>query len=116
MDDLGKKTLEEDISRAWLSHPQLGKHTAFDGRLLHGAPALYFPSFDKKNKWITNCCFDKIGMTMKTMARRTTRTRKNRAAVLQKKHPSPNLYHRSFRRRLPPLDYHHRQTMCDVLL
>ena len=30
----------------WLSHPQIGKHTAFDGRLLHGAPALYFPSRD----------------------------------------------------------------------
>jgi hypothetical protein len=44
MDDLKKKTLEEGMDRAWLSHPHLGKHTAFDGRLLHGAPALYFPS------------------------------------------------------------------------
>ena len=43
MDDLQKKTLEGGIDRAWLSHPHLGKHTAFDGRLLHGAPALYFP-------------------------------------------------------------------------
>ena len=44
MDDEKKKTLESGISRGWLSHPKLGKHTAFDGRLLHGAPALYFPS------------------------------------------------------------------------
>eukprot|EP00934_Nitzschia_sp_Nitz4_P006535 Nitzschia sp. Nitz4//scaffold34_size148208//77427//78809//NITZ4_002981-RA/size148208-processed-gene-0.47-mRNA-1//-1//CDS//3329548798//6525//frame0 len=44
MDDLQKSTLEKGISKAWLSHPRVGKHTAFDGRLLHGAPALYFPS------------------------------------------------------------------------
>jgi hypothetical protein len=44
MDDLKKKTLEDHIAKAWLSHPKLGKHTVFDGRLLHGAPALYFPS------------------------------------------------------------------------
>lgn len=44
IDDIQKKTLEEGISKAWLSHPKLGKHIAFDGRLLHGAPALYFPS------------------------------------------------------------------------
>eukprot|EP00980_Cylindrotheca_fusiformis_P004190 scaffold912_cov119-Cylindrotheca_fusiformis.AAC.6 len=44
MEDLKKTTLEEGIDRAWLSHPKIGKHIAFDGRLLHGAPALYFPS------------------------------------------------------------------------
>ncbi|KAL3942658.1 MAG: hypothetical protein SGBAC_003177 [Bacillariaceae sp.] len=44
MDDVKKKTLEMGIDKAWLSHPKVGKHIAFDGRLLHGAPALYFPS------------------------------------------------------------------------
>lgn len=44
MDDVKKTTLEKGIHRGWLSHPRLGKHTAFDGRLLHGAPGLYFPS------------------------------------------------------------------------
>eukprot|EP00536_Pseudo-nitzschia_multiseries_P004627 jgi/Psemu1/302696/fgenesh1_kg.78_\ len=43
MDDFKKNTLENGINKAWLSHPKLGKHTAFDGRFLHGAPALYFP-------------------------------------------------------------------------
>mmetsp|Transcript_9115 Transcript_9115/g.18056 ORF Transcript_9115/g.18056 Transcript_9115/m.18056 type:complete len:421 (-) Transcript_9115:266-1528(-) len=43
MDDMKKSTLENGINKAWLSHPKLGKHTAFDGRFLHGAPALYFP-------------------------------------------------------------------------
>jgi len=32
MDDLKKSTLEHGINKAWLSHPKLGKHTAFDGR------------------------------------------------------------------------------------
>lgn len=32
MDDLKKSTLEKGISKAWLSHPKIGKHTAFDGR------------------------------------------------------------------------------------
>lgn len=44
MEDLKKTTLEKGIGKAWLSHPKIGKHIAFDGRLLHGAPALYFPS------------------------------------------------------------------------
>jgi hypothetical protein len=44
MDDLKKTTLEKGIDKAWLSHPKIGKHIAFDGRLLHGCPALYFPS------------------------------------------------------------------------
>ena len=47
MDDVKKTSLEKEISKAWLSHPVLGKHTAFDGRLLHGAPALFFPSMQK---------------------------------------------------------------------
>jgi hypothetical protein len=50
MDDLKKKKLEEGISKAWLSHPKLGKHTAFDGRLLHGAPSLYFPPIKKQSE------------------------------------------------------------------
>ena len=29
-----------DISRAWVSFPCALKHMSFDGRLLHGAPAL----------------------------------------------------------------------------
>lgn len=49
MEDTKKTTLEEGISKGWLSHPQLGKHTAFDGRLLHGAPALYFPANKHKD-------------------------------------------------------------------
>jgi len=32
MDDMKKSTLENGIKKAWLSHPKVGKHTAFDGR------------------------------------------------------------------------------------
>jgi hypothetical protein len=32
-----------NVRRAWISHPKVGKHIAFDGRLLHGAPATFFP-------------------------------------------------------------------------
>ena len=32
MDDMKKTTLETGISKAWLSHPKLGKRTIFDGR------------------------------------------------------------------------------------
>jgi hypothetical protein len=43
-DDPDRKTLHNrSIRRAWLSHPAVGKHLAFDGRLLHGAPATFFP-------------------------------------------------------------------------
>ena len=35
-----------EIRRGWLSGPRLGKHVAFDGRLLHGAPATFFPGLD----------------------------------------------------------------------
>ena len=41
--DPERKTLNGAVQRAWLSGPQFGKHIAFDGRLLHGAPALFFP-------------------------------------------------------------------------
>lgn len=41
--DVDKKTLEGKVERAWLSGPQFGKHICFDGRLLHGAPATFFP-------------------------------------------------------------------------
>mmetsp|Transcript_24388 Transcript_24388/g.36179 ORF Transcript_24388/g.36179 Transcript_24388/m.36179 type:complete len:409 (-) Transcript_24388:107-1333(-) len=34
--------LNGDIRKGWLSGPMLGKHVAFDGRLLHGAPATFF--------------------------------------------------------------------------
>lgn len=37
------ESMSGDISRGWLSGPQRGKHVAFDGRLLHGAPATFFP-------------------------------------------------------------------------
>ena len=42
--DPSKQSLQGPISKGWLSHPQVGKHLAFDGRLLHGAPATFFPS------------------------------------------------------------------------
>eukprot|EP00804_Cyclotella_cryptica_P027290 CCRYP_014391-RA/>CCRYP_014391-RA protein AED:0.04 eAED:0.04 QI:171/1/1/1/1/1/2/56/452 len=42
--DVEKKSLGGDINRAWLSHPRFGKHVAFDGRLLHGAPGKFFPA------------------------------------------------------------------------
>lgn len=41
--DKDKKTLEGSIRKGWLSHPIQGKHIAFDGRLLHGAPSTFFP-------------------------------------------------------------------------
>jgi hypothetical protein len=34
------------VRKAWISHPRVGKHIAFDGRLLHGAPATFFPPAD----------------------------------------------------------------------
>lgn len=46
--DPEKKTLEGNIRKGWLSHPKIGKHIAFDGRLLHGAPATFFNSGDKE--------------------------------------------------------------------
>ena len=36
--DVEKKTLNGSINKAWLTHPSFGKHVAFDGRYLHGAP------------------------------------------------------------------------------
>jgi hypothetical protein len=43
-DDPDRNTLHNhSIRKAWLSHPAVGKHLAFDGRLLHGAPATFFP-------------------------------------------------------------------------
>jgi len=41
--DPERKSLNGAIRRGWLSGPKYGKHVAFDGRLLHGAPALFFP-------------------------------------------------------------------------
>jgi hypothetical protein len=41
--DTDKKSLEQSVDRVWLSSPKIGKHMAFDGRLLHGAPATFFP-------------------------------------------------------------------------
>ena len=37
------EALNGDIQRGWLFHPTRGRHLAFDGRLLHGAPATFFP-------------------------------------------------------------------------
>ena len=42
--DASKKSLNGDVSTGWISHPQFGKHVAFDGRLLHGAPGTFFPA------------------------------------------------------------------------
>ena len=42
-DDEGKRTLQGEVNMCWVSHPRVGKHVAFDGRLLHGAPATFFP-------------------------------------------------------------------------
>lgn len=36
------------VHRAWLSHPTIGKHLAFDGRFLHGAPTVFFPAKPSK--------------------------------------------------------------------
>ena len=47
--DTEKKSLNGNIRKAWLSHPVFGKHVAFDGRLLHGAPGEYFPSIKNKS-------------------------------------------------------------------
>ncbi|KAL7526798.1 hypothetical protein ACHAXR_001660 [Thalassiosira sp. AJA248-18] len=47
--DQEKKSLDGSIHNAWLSHPCFGKHIAFDGRYLHGAPGEYFPSVAKKS-------------------------------------------------------------------
>ena len=41
----------QEINKAWVSYPKIGKHIAFDGRLLHGAPAHVFPGLQ--------CCNDK---------------------------------------------------------
>ncbi len=49
MTDPERKSLNGDISKGWLSHPSFGKHVAFDGRLLHGAPGEYFPAVAKKH-------------------------------------------------------------------
>ena len=47
----GTNIVEElggDIDRGWLSGPKFGKHIAFDGRLLHGAPATFFPGSNQE--------------------------------------------------------------------
>lgn len=53
--DTEKKSLGGDINKAWLSHPKFGKHVAFDGRLLHGAPGEFFPAVAKnKNDYVSS--------------------------------------------------------------
>ncbi|KAL9186965.1 hypothetical protein ACHAXT_010685 [Thalassiosira profunda] len=47
--DAEKTSLNGSISKAWLSHPSFGKHVAFNGRYLHGAPGEYFPTVAKKS-------------------------------------------------------------------
>lgn len=46
--DIGKSSLNGNIRKGWLSHPSFGKHVSFDGRLLHGAPGGFFPSFNQE--------------------------------------------------------------------
>lgn len=77
MDDREMKQLEGDISKCWVSHPVIGKHLCFDGRLLHGAPCTFFPSIEHEedreakriklsrrrvtllvNVWINHCPLD----------------------------------------------------------
>lgn len=43
------ETLNGPIRRGWLCHPNRGRHLAFDGRLLHGAPATFFPAHAKES-------------------------------------------------------------------
>ena len=45
--DHEKESLNGSIKEAWLSHPYFGKHVAFDGRFLHGAPGKMFQSVNK---------------------------------------------------------------------
>jgi hypothetical protein len=42
--DVEKTSLNGPVDKAWLSYPMVGKHIAFDGRLLHGAPGTFFPT------------------------------------------------------------------------
>ncbi|KAL7568729.1 hypothetical protein ACA910_021722 [Epithemia clementina (nom. ined.)] len=70
--DPQKTTLHGSVKRAWISHPQIGKHIAFDGRLLHGAPATFFPPMDdKENKGdftrYKTCCDDEKEPEMKRL-------------------------------------------------
>ena len=44
--DTSKTSLNGHIPNGWLSYPQKGKHIAFDGRLLHGAPGAFFPPYN----------------------------------------------------------------------
>ena len=48
--DTEKQSLGGNVGKAWLSHPSFGKHVAFDGRLLHGAPSEYFPAVANKER------------------------------------------------------------------
>lgn len=43
-EDEGKVSLAGTIEQGYLSYPKIGKHIAFDGRMLHGASAAFFPS------------------------------------------------------------------------
>jgi hypothetical protein len=46
------------IPKAYLSHPKLGKHVSFDGRMLHGVPPELMAPHVEKRKYtrITVCC------------------------------------------------------------
>ena len=48
--DVSKSSLAGDISTGWLSHPEFGKHVAFDGRMLHGAPGTFFPAVEEERE------------------------------------------------------------------
>jgi hypothetical protein len=47
--DTAVAELQGNVERGWLSSPSIGKHIAFDGRLLHGAPGAFFPAVVKEH-------------------------------------------------------------------
>lgn len=47
--DTAVAELQGTVERGWLSSPSIGKHIAFDGRLLHGAPGAFFPAAVKEH-------------------------------------------------------------------
>lgn len=64
------KELHGTVDCVWLSHPFIGKHMAFDGRLLHGAPSTFFPPREKARKVATG--EDVVNKKTKVDGRRIT--------------------------------------------
>lgn len=52
--------LPRDISKAWVSFVEEGKHVKFDGRLLHCASSSMVENFPKKKKNLTKKSYKKI--------------------------------------------------------